>query len=198
MQPTHSNPASLAAMKLVDFGQLQARYQSMALALRAQSVLADAEPALDKAEQILQAISVHPHGKQAFTSIRKNVLQISRMRPSEARTLIMDSTTDFLDATRHKLAIWRKTMQRIADGEDIVKDGGGKEYIPANAPLALAIIGCSGISNFLSIIQLALAELATLDREQASAHASSVAQLRRCATLLADCEHASLIQAMVH
>jgi len=198
MQPRlNANPASLAAMKLVDFGQLQARYQAQSLTMRAEAVLEDAEPAMKTAERILSMLAGHPQIEQAFASVRKNAFLTGRMRPSEAKMLLMDASGDFIEGTRHKLAAWCKTMQRLAQGEDIARNGSNKEYIPAQAPLALAIAGSSGISNFLSVLQLSLAELAKLDGKNAAAHAAHVAELRRCATLLADCEHASGIHAAV-
>jgi len=196
---THSvSPLSpLLAAPLEDFGHLQERYQSLGLARRAATVLLDAEPALQTADRLLTSLAAHSKITPAFDRVRKNHVLTGKMRASEAKNLLVDDNDDFIEATRRKLAAWRKTMERLAQGEDIVS-GQDKEYIPSTAPLALAIAGIASISSYLSIVQLALAELVKIDARNAKRYTSSMAEIRRCATLLSDCEHASGIHTLVH
>lgn len=188
-----AQPPKLISMPLEDFGQLQARYQGLPLANRAGTVLKDAAPALQAAEHILQSLSSHPDVKQLFASVRKNSMLIGKMRPSEAKNMLMDSSCDFIEGTLHKLAAWKKTMERISSGESISKEN-GKEFIPNTAPLALAIIGSTSIGNYLSVVQLALMELSKKD----TSHATTVAEMRRCSTVLSDYENACGIDKIVH
>jgi len=180
-------------LPLADFGALQTRYQALRLASRAEAMLKDADPALQAAEQLLDVLSAHPECKKLFVSLRANSLLIGKMRPSEAKNMLTDTSCDFIEGTRHKLAAWRKTMERLGQGEAIMSEG-GKEFIPGHAPLALAILGNACVSNYLSIIQLVLAELAKIDEE----YKSTVAEIRRCATVISDCEVASGLDRMVH
>ena len=191
-------PSSMKSMpvRLEDFGALQLRYQSLQLAKRAQMVLDDAEPALHAAEEILRNLSTNAHTKQAFLNIRRNVLLADRMRPSEARTMLMDANSDFINGARHKLAAWRKTMERLGTGEDIRIEQ-GREYIPGDAPLAMAIAGNSLVSSYLSIIQLVLTELKKIDAASLAHYNALTAEMRRCSTVLSDCEIASAIASVV-
>lgn len=188
---------STMTMKLEDFGELQTRYASMKIGARAAAVLEYADAALQTAERILKTLSSDANSKQAFNNIRKNALLLGKMRPSEAKALLMDGNDDFLGGTSRKLAAWRKTMERISQGESIAKEK-DHEFIPSDAPLAMAIAGCYGISNYISIVQLALGELAKIDTKNADSYKSSITEIRRAATVLSDCEHASGIDKLVH
>lgn len=173
---------------------MQARYEALKLPARALVVLKDALPALDTAEAILAGLAAQAKIKQAFDKLRKNSLLTGKMRASEARNLLMDPADDFIAAARRKLAAWRKTMERIGEGEG-VSNTGGKDFIPHDAPVAMAVAGSAGIAGYLSIIQLAAAELTKMEGK--TTLPSSVAELRRCATILSDCESASGIPAAV-
>lgn len=177
-------------VKLEDFGELQARYQKLGLAKRAESVLYDAEPALQLAEDILGKLADSKPVQQALGNIRKSAPLIGKLRPSEAKNILMDSSADFIESTRRKLAAWRKTLERLQGGEAIVVVG-GKEALPGDSPLALAIMGNSSVSSYLSIIQIVLGEAVRVDGKNASHYAKTTAQVRRCATVLSDCEIAS-------
>src|SRR5690606_37331956 len=80
----------LDAIKLEDFGKLQARYQAMQLSPRAQAVLADAETALKTADRILANLGNHKRIGEVFDSIRQNSVITGKMRPSEAKNMLMD------------------------------------------------------------------------------------------------------------
>ncbi len=187
---------SVMAIKLEDFGQLRERYEGLKLTARACAALKGAELALDTAERILAEAAQQPKIRQAFDKLRKNSLLTGKMRASEARTLLMDESDDFIEGTRRKLAAWRKAMERIAAGEG-VENAGGRDQIPKDHPLALAIIGSAGVANFLSIAQLALAELGRIEGQYAAKYPSACAEIRRCATILSDCETASGILAAI-
>lgn len=182
---------------LIDFGLLQSRYQGMKLAHRAKAVLHDAEPALHAVENILQFLEDSPQTKDIFDSLRNNNELLGKMRASEAKNKLIEDKGNFLRDTRQKLAAWQKTMERLGDGEDVRVES-GKEYIPAKAPVAMAIIGSASASNYLLIVQLALMNLLKTDPANGNVYKTKIAELRRCATVLSDCEHASGIQALVH
>lgn len=177
-------------VKIEDFGELQARYAMLSLTKRAEAVLYDAEPALRTAEDILVKIAGNKHVQQALVNIRKSLPLIGKLRPSEAKNILVDPGNDFIESTRRKLAAWRKTMERLKAGEGI-EISGGKEILPGNSAVALAILGNSSVSSYLSIVQVALGETVRLDGKNASAYAKTTAQIRRCATILSDCEIAS-------
>jgi hypothetical protein len=197
----HSNSQSRtqpnAAIPLMDYGQLQQRYQSLKLAQRAAAVLVDATPALSIAEDILHKLSASNAMKQMLLKIRKNSLIAGKMRPSDARDLMLDGSSDFVAGTLHKLAAWRKTMERLCLGEGIISMN-GREVIAANCPIALAIGGTACVSNYLSIIQLALSEQMKTDKKNAVTLRTQISEIRRCATILSDCENASEITSLVH
>lgn len=189
--------SNISNMKIEDFGLLQSRYQSLTLANRAKAVLADAEPALQAADRILTQLAEQKESKQAFEKLRRNSLLVGKMRPSDAKVALMDHTCDFLKETARKLATWRKTMERLSAGEAIATEN-NKEFIQGDQPLALAVSGCMGISNYISIIQLALMDISKGDSKNAGKYASMMAEIRRCATVLSDYENASSFQALVH
>lgn len=193
-----ANPQRLISLPLEDFGLLQARYSSLSLAKRAQTVLEDAKPALDAAESILHILESHPSASQAFERLRNNHALVGKMRVSEARHALVDGSNDFIQLTRQKLASWRKTMQRVALGEGIAINASAKEYIIGSEPIAIAIAAISSMSNYLAIVQLAIAEIGKMDANHPSQWPSSLAEMRRCATVLSDYEHASSFTTQVH
>jgi|GEM_PF-2137749 len=197
-QHSPSSHGRVVSIPLEDFGVLQSRYQNVKLAERARMVIADAEPALKAAERILDLISQNAHAAKAFQSLRANHALVGKMRVSEARHSLGDSTVDFVQITRHKLAVWRKTMERVANGEGIAVNSAGKEYIPGSEPVALAIASIVGISNYLSIVQLAIGEVAKLDNSDINYWQTSLAEMRRCATVLSDYEQAACLVGQVH
>lgn len=184
-------------MKLEDYGVLQARYHSLGLAHRAGAMLADAKPALTMAESILGSLGGGAKSKPMFDRLRSNAALTGKMRASEARTALLDPSVDFLDVTRKKLSAWRKTIERISMGEAIVVVN-QREFISSNDPLCAALMGVSSLSGYLSVVQLALAEQARADSENASYYNSLVAKLRRASTLISDCENAACITSLVH
>lgn len=195
-QPQDSR-ATFDAMKLEDYGALQARYSALGLAHRAGAMLADAKPALSVAEEILTSLGNTAKSRQLFEKIRKNAALTGKMRANEARTTLLDSSVDFLDVTRKKLSGWRKTIERLSMGEAIIVVG-DREFISGSDPLFAALMGVSSVSSYLSVVQLAIAEQAKADPENASYYNSLVAKLRRAATLISDCENAACITTMVH
>jgi len=188
----------LDAIQLEDFGKLQDRYQAMPLSQRAQCVLKDAETALKTADRILANLGHHVKINEVFETIRKNSVTTSRMRPSEAKNMLIESGNDFIDVARHKLAVWRKTMERISQGEGILFDHKKKEYISSHVPIAMAINSASTVSIYLSVIQLAYSELMILDADNVHKYGMDSAKVRRCATFLSDCENAARFSEVVH
>lgn len=191
------NTYSPSSMQLVDFGELQTRYQAMPLASRANAVLKDAESALLTADQILASLAAPMKSKHIFDGIRKNQALIGKMRPSEAKNMLLDGNNDFLDVTRKKLAAWRKTMERLGQGEGIITESSG-QYISSQVPLAMALASSASVSGYLSIIQIAISELAKADSKSNVQHSSVQTKIRRCATILSDCENAASFTAVVH
>lgn len=189
--------ASLASLKLEDFGQLQARYQALSIAERAKAILVDAKPALEVAQRIVATLAAQDDSKKIFDAIRNNSMLIGKMRPSDARIALSDKSCNFLDETARKLAAWQKTMERLSQGEAIGTQG-GKEYIKSDEPLALSVSSAGSISSYISVVQLALMEISRKDKSNASKYASMIAEIRRCSTVLSDYENASLFHALVH
>ena len=187
----------IVALPLTDFGTLQQRYQSMPIPKRAAAMLKDAEPALRTADHVLANLETNPKIRLVLEKMRKNAMLTSKMRPSEARNMLMDGNADFLEMARKKLLAWRKTMERLADGEGVLNEA-GVEYVPGHAPVALAFACITTTVQYLSIMQIALMELAKADAKHADKHRTNLAKIRRSATLISDCEHASGISAQVH
>lgn len=187
----------LVMLPLENFETLQRRYQSMRLGNRAIAVLEDAKPALQMADALLASLSKNPKIWVALDAVRKNTPLIEKMRNSEAKQSLQDRNIDFIITAQHKLASWRKTIERIAAGEGIVALP-SEDYIPAHVPLALAISNLNVIGGYLSIIQLVLAELMRIDEKNAETYNVNIAKIRRCATYLSDCELASSIATLVH
>lgn len=184
-------------VKLEEFGALQARYLSLPLAQRADAVLYDAEPALQAAEEILETLSGSRHVAAALAAIRASLPLIGKLRPSEAKNVLVDPANDFIACTRCKLVAWRRSMERLAQGEAIEADG-GRERLPAHSPLGLALLGNGTVSSYLSIMQVALGEAVRLDGRNANQYARTTTQIRRCATILSDCETASEISKSIY
>ncbi|MGE0754712.1 MAG: hypothetical protein AB7L92_06085 [Alphaproteobacteria bacterium] len=198
MHHSHRSPSiHHAVLPLERFETLQERYQSLKLRERACRMLADAKPALDAAEEVLRALAQRPKIRSLISDLRKNTRVIQKMRPSEARNMLMDPHMDFIDVTRRKLQAWRKTMQRLADGEGIIsaKD---MEYIPRHLPVAGAYACISEVSGYLSIVQLLLMELEMKDNKHSESYRFSIARIRRCSTVLSDCQNAADIATHIH
>lgn len=193
MQKTAKLSSGALALKIEDFGAMQARYQAMPITSRASAVLADARPALAVAEHILSAISSHAKLKQAVKHLRANHMLIAKMRVSEAKTVLLDDSNDFIQTTQQKLAAWRKTLSRIADGQ--MKATPIQDNLPEH--LAVAMAGIVSVSAYLSILKLIVPELAKLDAARAQEYESMLVEIRRCATVLSDCECASGLNSVV-
>ncbi len=192
---------SLAAHTMIpleDLGKLQSRYQSMKLAERAKTVLQDAQPALVAAEKIIELLREHAHTPRIINRLRSDSPLISKMRSCEARNVLLDGKVDFLESAANKIASWRKTMQRVATGEG-VREIAGKEAIPSNDPLAMAVFGISHLGHYLSIVQLIITDLAHAEKAKAPTGEWSlrVAEMRRCATVISDYEFAAGLTAAV-
>lgn len=188
---------NLTGIKLEDFGLLQARYQAMPLSSRASAVLNDAEPALQAAEDIISTLISKPKIKQILDGVRKNPAITGKMRPSEAKNLLMDGSQDFLDVTRKKLAAWRKTMERLSRAEGVVIEN-NQEFISRQAPLAAAMTGVLDVSSYLSVAQIALSEMVKADGGATSVYASLLTKIRRCGIFISDCENAASFASSVH
>lgn len=195
--PSISSADASGLLALMDFGALQTRYQALPVAARAQAVLTDAEPALKAAQAVLAGLAADAKTAKAFDALRANAALTGKMRASEAKTALMDAKNDFLDVTQHKLASWRKTAERLTQGEGVTKDNKG-EFIAADQPVAAAVAAMGAAGGYLSVIQLALSELAKADKKHAGKYQADVARIRRAATLISDCETASGIGALVH
>ncbi|MDE3016660.1 MAG: hypothetical protein KGI29_07080 [Pseudomonadota bacterium] len=193
----HSPAASMVAVPLRNFSELQARYEPLGLAARAGAILADAQTALEAARRIFKALEQHPAIPQAFMQLRDNHALHGRLRASEAKSLLLDGHDDFIEAARGRLSAWEKSMERLSRSEGIARRH-STEYIPGDAPLAIAIAGSANLSHYLGIVQLAIGELIKLDGKHTGQHLSTAAELRRCATVLSDCEDASGIRTVIH
>ena len=193
MQKTAKLSSGMLAMKIEDFGVMQARYQAMSLAGRAAAVLSDASPALAVMEHILGVLSVQPKARHAVAALRKDHMVIGRMRASEAKTNLMDETVDFIRITSQKLAAWCKTLHTIADGKAKASLLG--EGVPEH--MAIAMAGISSVSSYLVIVKLIVPQLAKLDPSRTQEYESMLVEIRRCATVLSDCETASGLNTVV-
>lgn len=193
---TASEPRTMPS-KLADYGELQNRYQNLPLAERAKTLLYDAEPAIQLANSILEQLAENNNTKQAINDIRLSLPLIAKLRSSEAKNILIDSSVDFIEATIKKVAAWRRNMQRLSQGEGI-QNNGENEYIAGDTTIALALIGNGSVSSFLSIIQIILGEMVRIDGANASHYAKTTAQIRRCATILSDCDTASDITKNIH
>lgn len=197
MQPSHGTSSQEAILPLAHFDALKRRYQTMSLQDRATAMLEDAEPALKAADEVLKNLGHHPQIKATIAELRKNDDLIHKMRPSEARNMLMDNHTDFIKVTRKKLKAWKETLQRLARGESIFDEDDG-EYIPSHLPVASAYSCISTTSHYLSIVQLLLMQLEKIDSQQEEALHFQLVKIRRCSTVLSDCESASDIYSHIH
>lgn len=193
---TQSN-SSPAFPALEDFGALQARYQPLTISKRAQAVLHDAQPVVTACTELLRELSAHPNVTQIFNSVRANPLLVGKMRPSEAKNALLDSSHDFVTVVANKLGAWQKTMERLSAGEGILMEN-KQEYIQGDAPVAIALLSVSALDAYLAVIHVALSELAKVDTENAARYQSQVAKIRRCATLLSDYDSAAALRAVIH
>lgn len=185
-------------LPLEDLGALQLRYEPMPLADRARAVLKDAKPAMETASRLLEELAKNPDAKRVFDSIRTNPALSGKMRASDAKNILMDAANDFVAATRNKMDAWQKTMERISQGEGVVRANNNEEHISGEMSVAMALLSVSSLDNYLSIIQVAFGELAKIDASHASKHQSSIVKLRRCATLISDYDHASSLRSLIH
>lgn len=197
MQSSHSMSLKNSPLAIEDYSSLLSRYQNLGLAQRAKTVLEDTSPAIETAEAVLKQIADNSMLPQALTSIRKNNALVSKLRPSDARNTLLDGSRDFIESTSQKLAAWRKTMQRLSQGEGIVVEN-NHEFIPQSTPLASAITGTACVSNYLAMIQLILGELTKMDTESTLHYTKLTAGIRRCATVLSDYENVSDIITRIH
>ena len=182
---------------LEDLGKLQTRYQAMKLAARAAAVLSDAEPAMQVAERILQKLAEEKQTARAISRLASDSPLIARMRSCEARGVLMDTKTDFIQSTINKMAAWRKTMQRVSQGEGVATNSAGKEFIPSSDPIAMAVFSISHLGSYLSIAQLIISEIAKADKGNLE-WSNAVAEMRRCATVITDYDFAVGLTAQVH
>ena len=178
----------LSIMKIENFGDMQARYQTLPLTNRAEAVMSDAEPALAITQKILSNLSKHQKLPQAISNLRSNSFIISRIRPSEAKTVLVDDSVNFIQVANQKLASWHKTLKLIADGKTKAKLV--KEIMPEH-------LSITNISGYLSLVKLVIVELSKLDSDNQSAYDSMLGETRRCATILSDCECASGLNSVV-
>ncbi len=175
-------------MKIENFGELQARYQMLPMANRASAVISDAEPVLTAAQRILANLSKQPKLQQAISNLRNNTATISRIRASEAKTALLDDSIDFIKVASQKLELWHKTLGLIATGD--TKATLVKDKLPEHHSVA------SG-SGYLSLIKLILMELSSVNKDNRSEYDSMLAEIRRCTTILSDCECASELNSVV-
>ncbi len=175
-------------MKIENFGDMQARYLSLPLSSRASAVLSDVAPAFSISRNILEFLQHNPEIAKAVANLRNNALVVSRIRNSEAKSSLMDETVDFIKTTSQKLEKWQNILQQIAQEET-------KAYIAKdNIPEQFIIV--SG-SSYLSLLKLVIPELIKLDAKNREKYESMLAELRRCTTILSDCECASELNSVV-
>lgn len=189
--------AESSVLPLPRFEELEKRYQGLGIRARAQLMLDDAKPALKAAEEVLHHMAENPKTRAIISKLRKDTAVIHKMRPSEARNMLLDTHTDFIDVSRRKLQAWRKTMKRLARGEGIIQES-GMEYIPRHLPVASAYSCITTTPHYLHIIQVILTELEKKDRKHAEKYHFSHVRVRRCSTVLSDCETAAAISAQMH
>ncbi len=180
--------SSLPMMPIENFGEMQSRYQMLPLANRASAVISDAQPAISAAHRIISSLSAQPKLEQAIANLRNNSLLTSRIRASEAKSALMDSSIDFIQMADGKITSWNRTLQLIASGKTkatLIKD---------NIPEHISIIG---VSSYLPLIKLVVIELSKLDKDNGDAYERMLSEIRRATTILSDCECASELNSVV-
>jgi hypothetical protein len=179
---------SATLMPIENFGDMQARYQIMPIASRALAVLSDAEAALTTAKRILISLEEQPKISLAIANLRKDSLLTSRVRASEAKTVLMDDGVDFIQTTTQKLTQWHRTLWLISQGK--TKATIMKENVPAH-------LSISSVTSYLALIKIIIPELSKLDTDNKNAYDTMLAEIRRCTTILSDCECASEMNSVV-
>lgn len=182
------NNSDSPIMKIENFGDMQTRYQMLPLANRALAVISDAEPAFTTAQRILSTLSKKSILRQAISNLRNNNAIISRIRTSEAKTALMDDSIDFIQIAEQKLEVWNKTLNLIAKGN--TKATLVKDKLPEHHSVA------SG-SGYLSLIKLVIIELSNLDNNNQAIYNTMLTEIRRCTTIISDCECASELNNVV-
>ncbi|MEQ1706597.1 MAG: hypothetical protein ABL867_11600 [Rickettsiales bacterium] len=177
-----------AAMKIESFDDIQARYQMMPLANRAMAVISDAKPALNCALLILRELAKEGDTRQAITNLRHNAAIISRIRPSEAKTTLMDKSVDFIKTAENKLMQWHKTL-------DLIAHGNAKATLVTNRHSEQHCV--VSVSSYLPLIKLVIIELSALNKNNIDTYNKMLAEIRRCTTILSDCECASELDSIV-
>lgn len=175
-------------MQIENFGDMQARYQILSLVGRASAVISDVEPALTTAQRILKTLADNPKTPQAVASLRGNSVMLSRIRASEVKSVLMDDSVDLIKSAAQKLTKWDQNLRMIASGEAQVK------LMKENIPEHLSVSGGSG---YLALIKLVIPELAKIDKANQAAYDTMLAEIRRCTTIISDCECASELNSMV-
>ena len=170
---------------LSDYGELQTCYAGMSPVERAQAVYDHAEPSVRLALGLLDVIAGLPDCHTAITQLRANDEIMRRLRHNEARATLLDAKVDYLAVCAQKLLAWHQAIRRVAIGEAVNTD---------NA-LGIILQAHQGVSAYLSLVPLILGEMSHIDAQHASQYAKATAQLRRCATMISDCETASDIMA---
>ncbi len=177
-----------AVLRIENFDAIQARYHMLPLANRALAVISDAKPAFTGAQRIIKELAKEDKLDQAVKNLRSNATLISRMRSSEAKSDLLNDSIDFIQTADDKLTQWHKTLDMIARGS-------------ANATLATSKRSeqqcVLSVSGYLPLIKLIIIELAILNKEDADIYDSMLAETRRCATILSDCECASELDSVV-
>jgi len=179
---------SLPMMPIENFSDMQSRYQMLPLANRASAVITDAQPAISAAQRIINNLTAQPKLEQAIINLRNNSILTSRIRASEAKSILMDTSIDFMQMASGKITAWSKTLQLIASGKTkatLIKD---------NIPEHLSI---AGVSSYLPLIKLVIIELSKLDKDNNDTYEAMLSEIRRATTILSDCECASELNSVV-
>jgi len=175
-------------MKIENFGDMQTRYKTMRLNDRAKAVIDDADAAVTLTKNILGELEKSKQTAEALSKLRNNAFIISRIRTSEAKSALMDESVDFIKTSYQKLVKWQKTLEHIAQGK--TKAVIVKETVPEHLTVA-------GASSYLALVKLVIQELIKLDEKNKEKYDSMLAELRRCTTIISDCEYASEMNSVV-
>lgn len=180
--------ADFPVMPINNFGDLQMKYLSLSVPNRAAEVLSDAEQAFNIISDILAELAKEQKTVQAISNLRKNDLIISRIRPSEAKSMLMDDSLDFINLTSKKLSNWYKFLQSVSNGN------ARATIIQRNL---LGQYSITSISNYLALVKLIIPEITKLDSANKDNYDSILASLRRAITIISDCEYASELNSVV-